>query len=54
MVLNLYQVDMITDLDEQVSAYGESEALAIGITMLENGELECAGPICASAATTLL
>lgn len=54
MVLNLYQVDMITDLDEQVSAYGESEALVIGITMLENGELECAGPICASAATTLL
>lgn len=58
MVLNLYQVDMITDLDEQVStcvnAYCESEALAIGITMLENGELECAGQICASAAATML
>lgn len=58
MDLELYQVDMISDLDEQVSvcvnAYDESEALAIGITMLENGELECAGQICASAAATLL
>lgn len=58
MDLNLYQVDMITDLDEQVSvrvnAYDESEALVIGITMLENSKLECAGQICASATATLL
>lgn len=58
MNLLLYQVDMITDLDEQVcvcvNAYDESDALAIGISMLENGELDCAGQICASAAATLL
>lgn len=56
--MKLYQVDMITDLDEQVSvcvnAYDESEALAIGISMLENGELECAGQICASASAIML
>lgn len=58
MNLNLYQVDMITDLDEQVSvcvnAYDESEALTIGISMLENGDLECAGQICASASAIML
>lgn len=56
--MELYQVDMITDIDEQVSvcvnAYDESEALAIGISMLENGELECAGQICASASAIML
>ena len=44
-VMNTYLVELISDLDEQVSiyvdAYDESEAEAIGVTMLENGELDC-------------
>lgn len=40
--MNTYLVELISDLDEQVSVYveakDESEAEAIGITMLENGE----------------
>lgn len=43
--MNTYLVELISDLDEQVSiyvdAYDESEAEAIGVTMLENGELDC-------------
>ena len=39
--MNTYLVELISDLDEQVSiyvdAYDESEAEAIGVTMLENG-----------------
>lgn len=38
-VMNTYLVELISDLDEQVSiyvdAYDESEAEAIGVTMLE-------------------
>ncbi|MFR5959054.1 MAG: hypothetical protein ACLUHA_06095 [Bacteroides stercoris] len=41
-VMNTYLVELISDPDEQVSiyvdAYDESEAEAIGVTMLENGE----------------
>ena len=51
--MNTYLVELISDLDEQVSvyieAYDEAEAEAIGITMLENGEPDCAGQICAAA-----
>lgn len=57
MVMNTYMVELISDLDEQVSvyvdAYSESEAEAIGIIMLENGELDCAGLICAAATAVL-
>lgn len=53
-----FLVDLISDLDEQVSvyveAYDEAEAEAIGITMLENGELDCAGQICAASSATLV
>ena len=55
--MNTYLVELISDLDEQVSiyieAYDEAEAEAIGITMLENGELDCAGQICASSSAIL-
>ena len=37
-----------------VDAYDESEAEAIGVTMLENGELDCAGQICAAATAVLV
>ena len=57
-VMNTYLVELISDLDEQVSiyvyAYDESEAEAIGVTMLENGELDCAGQICAAATAVLV
>lgn len=50
--MEIYKVDMITDLNEQVSvcvqANDQSEAEAIAVSMLENGELECIGRICAS------
>ena len=50
--MQTYLVELISDLDEQVSvyveAYNESEAEAIGVTMLENGELDCVGRICVS------
>ena len=50
--MQTYLVELISDIDEQVSvyveAYNESEAEAIGVTMLENGELDCAGQICAA------
>lgn len=55
--MNTYLVELMSDLDEHVSvyvdAYSESEAEAIGITMLENGELDCAGQICAVATAVL-
>lgn len=57
-VMNIYLVELISDLDEQVSiyvdAYDESEAEAIGVTMLENGELDCTGQICAAATAVLV
>ena len=50
--MNTYAVSIITDLDEQVyttvQAYDEAEAESIAVTMLENGELESVGMICAS------
>ncbi|MCE9354581.1 MULTISPECIES: hypothetical protein [Phocaeicola] len=56
--MNTYLVELISDLDEQVSiyvdAYDESEAEAIGVTMLENGELDCVGQICAAATAVLV
>ena len=57
-VMNTYLVELISDLDEQVSiyvdAYDESEAEAIGGTMLENGERDCVGQICAAATAVLV
>ena len=57
-VMNTYLVELISDLDEQVSiyvdAYDESEAEAIGVTMLEKGELDCVGQICAAATAVLV
>lgn len=56
--MQTYLVELISDLDEQVSvyveAYNESEAEAIGVTMLENGELDCAGQICAATTAVLV
>ena len=56
--MNTYLVELISDLDEQVSvyieAYDEAEAEAIGITMLENGELDCVGQIGAASAAILI
>ena len=47
--MELFTVDMITDLDEQVSicvqANDQYEAEAIAVSMLENGELDCIGRI---------
>ena len=55
--MDTYLVELISDLGEQVSvyvdAYDESEAEDIGITMLENGELDCAGQICAAVKAVL-
>ena len=50
-VMNTYLVELISDQDEQVSiyvdAYDESEV--IDVTMLENGEVDCACQICEAA-----
>ena len=50
--MELFNVDMITDLDEQVfvciQANEQSEAEAVAVSMLENGELDCIGRICVS------
>ena len=50
--MELFNVYMITDLDEQVSicvqANDQYEAEAIAVSMLENGELDCIGRICVS------
>ncbi len=55
--MELYIVNMITDLDEPVSvcvqASDYAEAEAIGATMLENGELDCAGMICVQCSAVL-
>lgn len=49
--MNTYLVELISDQDEQVSiyvdAYDESEV--IDVTMLKNGEVDCAGQICEAA-----
>ena len=56
--MELFNVYMITDLDEQVSicvqANDQYEAEAIAVSMLENGELDCAGQICAAATAVLV
>lgn len=56
--MQTYLVELISDLDEQVSvyveAYDEAEAEAIGVTMLENGELDFAGQICATSSAILI
>lgn len=56
--MNTYLVELISDLDEQVSVYidanNEAEAEAIGVTMLENGELDCAGQICAAVTAGII
>jgi hypothetical protein len=44
--MNLYQVDVITDLDSVsvlVWAYDENEALAIAQTMFEQGQIDSIG-----------
>ena len=53
-VMNTYLVELISDFDEQVSLYIEAEAETIGVTMLEKGELNCAGQICAVATVVLV
>ena len=48
--MELYMVYMTTELGEEidvcVQASSPSEAEAIGMTMLEGGELQCDGVIC--------
>lgn len=55
--MELYMVYMTTEHGEEVEvcvqASSTSEAEAIGITMLEGGELDCAGHICAVATVVL-
>lgn len=55
--MDIYIVDMITDMDEPVSvevqAYDQAEAEAIAVTMLERGELDCVGLICACCSSYL-
>lgn len=55
--MDLYIVDMITDLNEPVSvtvqAYDQAEAEAIAVTMLEQGEIDCVGQICACISSYL-
>lgn len=52
-----YIVDMITDMDEpvrvEVQAYDQTEAEANAFTMLERGELDCVGQICAQCTSYL-
>lgn len=56
--MNTYRVDLITDLDEQVTTHVKAndydEAMAIGMDMLERGELGCAGRICAACTAELV
>lgn len=55
--MNTYLVELFTDLDEEVSiyvnAYDEAEAEEIAISMLENGELDCEGQICAEVSVEM-
>lgn len=56
--MNTYRVDLITDLDEQVTTHVKAndydEAMALGMDMLERGELGCAGMICAACTAELI
>lgn len=55
--MDIYVVEIITDLDEPISvtvqAYDQAEAEAIAVTMLERGELDCVGQICACCSSYL-
>lgn len=55
--MDIYVVEIITDLDEPISvtvqAYDQVEAEAIAVTMLERGELDCVGQICACCSSYL-
>lgn len=55
--MNTYSVNLFTDLDEEVTiyieAYNKAEAEEIAIGMLENGELDCEGQICAEVSAVL-
>lgn len=48
--MKTYEVEMITDLNEEVSVYIEAptadKAEEVAIRMLENGELDCVSQIC--------
>ena len=44
--MNLYQVDIITDLDDvavTVNAGSDNEAISIALTMFDQGEIDCMG-----------
>lgn len=55
--MELYIVYMTTELGEEVDvcvqASSTSEAEAIGITMLEGGELQCDGVMCMQCSAVL-
>ena len=49
-IMNTYEVEIIADLNEEVSVYIEAptadQAEEVAIRMLENGELDCVSQIC--------
>lgn len=55
--MELYMVYMTTELGEEVNvcvqASSTSEAEAIGMTMLERGELQCDGVMCMQCSAVL-
>ena len=48
--LSTYIIEMITDLDEEVSVSVEAPSLSkaeqMAVSMLENGELDCMSQVC--------
>ena len=44
--MNLYQVDIITDMDDvavTVNAANDNEAISIALAMFDQGEIDCMG-----------
>ena len=44
--MDLYQVDIITDIDDvavTVNASSDNEAISIALTMFDQGEIDCEG-----------
>ena len=56
--MSRYLVELLSDLNEEVSVYveadNEAEAEAIGVAMLEDGKLYCISQICLEATAVLV
>ena len=54
--MSRYLVELLSDLNEEVSVYVEAdnEAEAIGVAMLEDGKLYCISQICVEATAVLV